>query len=263
MVRPAQHLDGDDAQLRGAAGCAGGRRAVLRPLPARDGHRPPGSSRRHRESAHALARGGGGAHRPAAAGRGRAVPEAHDPSPAAGDGPRVDGRGHPRLPDPRPGPRGGVVREGARRADPGRPGLRPAGGDLQGPRRPGGGRGGRAARPTGHAGDVVRGSRDRVRPGDAELAAGPARHRRRVGRTLVRGGGGVDRLRPVRPDRARGAGATGMVGRGGEAVLRGTGSAQAIGPPRRGPRRGRGTASPPATSPGPPCPRRSGGRRSR
>ena len=55
------------------------------------------------------------------------------------------------------------------------------------------------ADPRGVLGALVRGARARLRRGDARLAAGPARQRRRLGAGLVRRGGDVDRLRAAAP----------------------------------------------------------------
>ena len=111
-----------------------------------------------------------------------------------------------RVPDPRPGARRGLLRQGARRAD-ARP-ISATRSRLEIFRAYGG--------PVVDAADLLRDpaavlraalrrARHRLRPGDAALAAGTAGHRRRLGAALVRRGRGVDRVRALRPGAGRGA----------------------------------------------------------
>ena len=198
MVRPAQPVHGADAELREPGRLLGGRRAAVRRLPGRDRPRPSRPGRGDRLPADRRRDGARGADVRAARDAG-AVPEAHDPPPAPGDGPRGDGVPDPRVPGPRPGAGADVVREGPRRADPGGPRAAAAARAVRDVRRAGGRRGRRAARPARDARAAVRRARHRVLRVDARLARGAAGHRRRLGTALVRRRRGLDRLRAVLP----------------------------------------------------------------
>ncbi len=183
--------------------CTAGRRAALRRLPRRDRPRPSRARRGDRLPAHRLAGGVRGADR--RPGRdAAAVPEAHDPPPAAGHRPVRAGRAAARVPGARPGAGAHVLRQGARGADAGGPRAAPAGRAVRAVRRPGRRRRRRAARPARRTlGLLCEALGHRVRRRDAVVAGRPARHRRRVGATLVRRRRGLDRLRAVLPRQRR------------------------------------------------------------
>ncbi len=118
VVRPAQHLDRDDAFFRQPARHRRHRRAPLRPLPESHGRRTSRPRGRPRCARFRLAQGGGDPDRTRAWRARDLVPEAHGPSSPAHDRACMARSAHARIPDPRAGRDGRLSPEDLSRRGP-------------------------------------------------------------------------------------------------------------------------------------------------